>query len=128
MILGERYWRIMDFQGTVQNNRNNIGALIVKDWPGLPTHLDAAITLTDGTTLFFKDDRFFVFWNKMPREPTTGLIETAFPHMPSSNLDAAFMTNSSLVFVKGSEFFLFGVEQFPFVQRGNLVSCNVFIL
>jgi Hemopexin len=116
----------MDFQGDVQDNRQSLGSSIVRDWPGLPAYLDAAITLADGTTLFFKDDRFYVFWNQMPREPTTGLIGMAFPHMPASKLDAAFMTNSSLVFVKGQEFFLFGIEQFPFVQRGNIVSHTSF--
>ncbi|OQV16104.1 hypothetical protein BV898_09740 [Hypsibius exemplaris] len=122
---GDRYWRIMDFVGTVLDNRQNLGSSVIQDWPGLPQHLDAALTLTDGTTLFFKDNRFYVFWNRMPREPTTGLIEAAFPHMPSSKLDAAFMTNSSLVFVKGQEFYLFGIEQFPFVQRGNLVDMGL---
>ncbi|GAV08377.1 hypothetical protein RvY_18081-2 [Ramazzottius varieornatus] len=122
---GDHYWQVMDFQGNVVDNRMKAGSKIAKDWPGLPNNLDAAITLADGTTLFFKDDRFYVFWNKMPREPATGFIEAAFPYMPPADIDAAFMTNTSLVFIKGPSFYLFGVEQFPFVQRGNTIDMGL---
>ncbi|XP_055332024.1 matrix metalloproteinase-14-like [Paramacrobiotus metropolitanus] len=119
------YWHIMDFEGNVVDNRQLAGQPIGRDWSGLPNKPDAAITLADGQTLFFKDDRFYVFWNKSPREPYSGLIEQAFPQIPRSNLDAAFMTNTSLIFVKGDSFYVFGIEQFPFVQRGNLADMGL---
>lgn len=90
-FLGELYWHIMDFEGNVVDNRQQPGKSVDQDWAGLPGNLDAALTLADGQTLFYKEDKFYVFWNKLPREPYTGLIGTAFPQIPS-DLDAAFMS------------------------------------
>ncbi|KAG9510208.1 Matrix metalloproteinase-14 [Fragariocoptes setiger] len=87
---------------------------IAKDWDGLPSNLDAALTWADGKTFFFKGDKYWRFTNRRREPGYPKLISAGFAGIPN-NVDAAFVWsgNGKTYFFKGSQYWRFDSKQEP---------------
>ena len=82
--------------------------LISDDWPGLPSYLDAAITMSSsGNTFFFKGDQYWKFDNQVP-SPKYPKNVSLWGNLPR-NIDAALedYTGSDIYFFKGYQVWKF---------------------
>ncbi|XP_066996162.2 matrix metalloproteinase-25 [Anabrus simplex] len=70
---GERYWRYNETTGVMDPGYPHN----ITRWRGVPSHLDAAMTWTDGLTYFFKGPLFWQFNNKLIKTEDTSPQESS---------------------------------------------------
>ena len=89
----------------------------IKDnWKGLPDNLDAGFTWGQ-STLFFKKNLYWIFYQSYPLPNYPQLIRNTFRGIPD-DIDAAFVwgDNNKIYFFKGSQFWVFDILHIPPVR------------
>lgn len=109
-----KYWKLTETAVAEGYPRN-----IAQDWDGLPGHLDAAFTWTNGKMYFFKGDRYWRFSaNKKMDKGFPKQLTDGFEGIPN-NVDAAFVwgKNDKIYFFKGSQYYKFDPKKNPPVEE-----------
>lgn len=97
---------------------------IAKDWIGLPGHIDAALTFTDGRMFFFKGNKYWRFTNRRLDVGYPILISKGLPGVPD-NIDGAFVwKNEKVYFFKQNHFWRFDARD-PVKVKENYPSITI---
>lgn len=105
---GDWYWRLNDEADGIEKGYPRP---IAKDWPGLPSNLNAALTFNNGKMCFFKGEKYWRYTNMQLDSGYPRMMRNGFPGIPD-HVDGAFVcSDGKIFFFKDDQYWRFDHQE-----------------